>query len=165
MNASLESFTLKAVATQMSEAVVLADTSGRVTWVNEAFKELCGYSTEEILGESPGRLLQGEDTEPNTVRKFHVALKNGTTIQADILNYHKDGHAYWARVSITPLRDPRGRLQGFMAIERDVTENHEDIKELHGEVVELYATVLREEYSRGLKLRADDPFFELIEGD
>ena len=142
----------------------ILEMSGTVTFL-EAFTKLCGYSEQEVIGKHPGKLLQGEDTDPETVREFHLALKNETTIQADILNYHKDGHAYWAGVSITPLRDARGKLQGFMAIERDVSERYEDFKALHSEIVELYATVLREECSRGMKLQPDDPFFELANGD
>lgn len=159
MHVKLENLALKTVAKQMPEAVVLADRSGRITWVNPAFEQLCGYSPSEVLGEEPGRLLQGEDTDPETVRELRVAVKAGLEMRTDILNYHKDGHSYWARISITPLRNAIGSLQGFIAIERDVTEEHKRHEELHGEVVTLYATILGQEQMQGLEINAEDPFY------
>jgi PAS domain S-box-containing protein len=158
MPIKLENLALKTIAKKMPEAVVLADEKGRITWMNPAFERLCGYSPTEILGESPGDFLQGKDTDRKTVRELRVAVKEGHEIRTDILNYHKDGHSYWARVSITPLRNTTGSLQGFIAIERDVTAEHENLKILHGEVVELYTTILLAEQSNGLELEPRDPF-------
>lgn len=158
MHAQLENLTLKAVARQMPEAVVLADRQGRITWVNPAFEKLCGYKLREVKGENPGRILQGKDTDPMTVKSLRLAVEEGLAIREDILNYHKEGYSYWARVSITPLRKANDELQGFIAIERDVTEEHEHVKELHGEVVELYAALLYEESPKS-KLKPDDPFY------
>ncbi|MFO8027168.1 MAG: PAS domain S-box protein [Opitutales bacterium] len=158
MRVNLENLALKTVAKQMREAVVLADRSGRITWVNPAFESLCGYAAGEVVGKRPGGLLQGEDTDPETVRELGIAVREGLELQADVLNYHKDGHSYWARVSLTPLRSAVGSLQGFIAVERDVTEEHEQLRELHGEVVELYSIILREEQSQGLSLKSGDPF-------
>lgn len=162
MHIKLENLAVKTIAKQMSEAVVLADKDGRITWVNEAFEKLCGYKPSEVIGENPGELLQGEGTDPNTVNDFRTAVKGALALRTDILNYHKDGHSYWARASITPLRSASGALQGFIAIERDVTAEHNKQEELHNEVVELYASVLREEYSRGLKLEPNDPFHDRV---
>lgn len=81
-------------------------------------------------------------------------------MRADILNYHKDGHSYWARVSISPLRSATGSLLGFIAIERDITKEHEGLMELEREVVDLYSTVLLEEHKQGNKLKPGDPFYE-----
>jgi PAS domain S-box-containing protein len=158
MPTKLENLGFKTVAKQMLEAVVLADEKGHITWVNSAFEKLCGYAPTEILGNRPGDFLQGKDTDRKTVREFRVAVKAGLGIQADILNYHKDGHSYWARVSITPLRNATGSLQGFIAIERDVTAEHQNFKQLRGEVVELYSTILFEEELQGLELESGDPF-------
>lgn len=158
MHTKLENLALKAVAKQLSEAVILTDPDGKVTWVNKACEKLCGYHLSELRGKKPGEMLQGEDTDQQTINDFRTAVKGGLNLRADILNYHKDGHSYWARVSITPLRGITGALQGFIAIERDITKEHENLEELHGEVVELYATILREVEEQGPELKPDDPF-------
>ncbi|PXA05346.1 hypothetical protein DDZ13_00330 [Coraliomargarita sinensis] len=158
MHVKIENLALKTVAQQMPQAVVLADKTGHITWVNPAFEKLCGYSPKEVIGERPGELLQGEETDPETVNEFRTAIKAGLALRTDILNYHKDGHSYWARVSITPLRSATGSLQGFIAIERDVTQEHNDLKELHGEVVTLYSALLREEQPKRRRAKVQDPF-------
>lgn len=163
MHPKLENLALKTIAQQMSEAVVLADKNGHITWVNTAFEKLCGYTSKECIGQRPGNFLQGEDTDPETVNDLHIAVKGALALRTDILNYDKDGHSYWARVSITPLRNASGALQGFIAVERDVTEEHENLAELHGEVVELYSTLLHEEESFGAKIKRNDPFYQSAE--
>lgn len=162
MHPKLENLALKTVAKQMPEAVLLADRAGHITWANPAFEKLCGYSLNEVLGRKPGKFLQGEDTDPETARELSVAVKAGLSMRTDILNYHKDGHSYWVRVSITPLRSATGALQGFIAIERDITSEHENLEELHGEIVELYASVLLDEQSKGLKVAREDPFHDRV---
>ena len=162
MHLKLENLALKTIAKQMSEAVVLADRKGRITWVNPAFESLCGYARNEVIGKEPGKILQGEETDPETVGELSLAVKEGLSMRTDILNYHKDGHSYWARVSITPIRNAAGVLLGFIAIERDITSEHENLEELHSEVVELYASVLLEEKSRGLRVAPEDPFHDRV---
>lgn len=161
MQVKLQNLALKTVARQMPEAVVLADKAGQITWVNPAFESLCGYTSREVLGKIPGTFLQGQDTDRKTARALRLAVKNGQSLQTDILNYHKSGHSYWARISLTPLRGGTGALQGFVAIERDVSKEHANIKELHGEVVELYSTILNSEQLQGLALKPEDPFYAL----
>ena len=159
MQHRLENLPLKAVARQMPEAVVITDAHGRITWTNDSFEKLCGYSLNEVQGKKPGTLLQGPATDPRTVEEFRIAVQEGLGLRTDILNYHKDGHSYWARVSITPYFHNNGNLEGFIAIERDVTKDHEKYDELHGEVVELYSAILLQEDAKGRKLKPGDPFY------
>lgn len=165
MSSKLENLPLKTVASQMAEAVVLADKEGRITWVNNAFQDMCGYSFDELKGQEPGKLLQGPDTDPDTIRSFHTAVKNRLIFKGDILNYHKNGRSYWVRISITPLRSSSGALKGFIAIEREVTKEKNDLNALRDDVVGLYATVLRDESKRGLKIEPNDPFSDLVRFD
>jgi len=163
MPVRLEKIAVTTIAEQMPEAVVLTDEKGKIVWVNLAFEKMCGYSRKNVRGKKPGDFLQGQDTDQNTVRAFGAAVKKGKRHQADILNYHKNGCPYWARVSITPLRGKSGALEGFIAIERDVTKERNDMEELRGEVVGLYSTVLNEERSQGLDMDSEDPFYKLAD--
>ena len=57
---------------------------------------------QEVIGRNC-RFLQGRDTDPETVAKIAAALREGREIETDILNYRKDGSAYWNAVSIFPV--------------------------------------------------------------
>ena len=114
--------TLALVAENTTSAVVITDALGRVDWVNAAFTRMTGYTLVDALGQWPGRLLQGAETNPATVARFREGLANRITFEIEILNYRKDGRPYWVQMKIDPVCDATGRLQHFIAIQTDVTE-------------------------------------------
>jgi PAS domain S-box-containing protein len=132
----------KEIAHNLSEGVVLTDAKGQITWTNEAFHHICGYTPEEVVGRTPGQFLQGKLTDADTVRDLRNAVKNGARIRVEIVNYHKDGSPYWASVSITPIKSDRGRLQGFVAIEQDITEQHKRVSSMEEEMAHIYNTLV-----------------------
>lgn len=125
--ALLESNRLLKIVNKTSNIIVLADTEGRITWVNEAFTKTTGYTLEEALGKRPGNLVQGPETDPATVVLLRNAIEKGETVKAEILNYSKDGRKYWLDIRIEPIYSG-GRLSGFMAIEMDITQRKLDEK-------------------------------------
>ncbi|QDG78623.1 diguanylate cyclase [Labrenzia sp. PHM005] len=110
------------IAEHCSDSIVFTDPQGKVLWVNEPFRSMTGYSLSEILGKKPGSLLQGPDTDPNTVSEISQALRSQVAIDCEILNYTKNGESYWIDLTITPVRNHDGVLTHFMSIERDITE-------------------------------------------
>lgn len=96
------------------------DTPGpTIVYVNPAFTEMTGYPAEEVLGRSP-RLLQGPGTDQEVLRRVSEELRAGRIAQATVLNYRRDGVPYWIEMRIVPLRDRRGAISHFAAIERVV---------------------------------------------
>lgn len=112
---------LARVAKSTSNAVIITDRSGIATWVNEGFTRISGYSAEEVLGRRPGELLQVPETDRNTIALIRVAIQRGEGCRVELLNAHKNGSRYWLDIEIQPLRNSRGELVGFMAIESDIT--------------------------------------------
>lgn len=102
------------------DACVVTDLEGRVQWVNLAFTDMCGYRIEELVGQKPGRILQGPGTDPETAKAMSKAIRRQTFCTQEILNYHKDGQPYWASISISPIFDPDGKARAFVALERIV---------------------------------------------
>jgi PAS domain S-box-containing protein len=113
---------LALVATRTTNAVVITDAQRRITWVNEGFTRISGYTLEESLGKTPGSLLQSDHTDPATRAAMRAALDRGEGFHCEILNQSKTGTSYWLDLDIMPLREPDGVLTGFMAIELDITE-------------------------------------------
>ncbi|MDZ4742489.1 MAG: PAS domain-containing protein [Verrucomicrobiota bacterium] len=102
-------------------AVVVADAGCKVKWINPAFTKMCGYSLDEIKNTKPGKLLQGEDTNPETIKSLHHAMEKKKECCVDILNYHKNGEKYWAHIRISPVCDKKGKLINFVAIEKKIS--------------------------------------------
>lgn len=116
---------LSRVANQTTNGVIITDVAGRVEWVNEGFTRITGYTMDEMRGQKPGDLLQGDETDLATVGAMRKALSRREAFEVDLVNYTKYGQPYWIHISCNPLCDPSGVVQGFMAIESDITATKE----------------------------------------
>lgn len=92
-----------------------------IIYVNRGFEHLTGYSAEEVLGLNC-RFLQGEQSDPETIRIISDALKRDLPCSVEILNHKKDGTPFWNRLSITPVKNDAGVTTHFIGIQTDITE-------------------------------------------
>jgi PAS domain S-box-containing protein len=92
-----------------------------LVFVNEAFLTLTGYSEDEVLGRNC-RFLQGPDTREIDKQILRDAVRDQSTISHEILNYKKDGTAFWNELHMAPMLDDRGELLYFIATQVDVTD-------------------------------------------
>jgi len=121
---------LSMVAARTDNAVILTDGAGRVEWVNPGFTRITGYTLPEVLGRKPGSLLQGPDTDPQTVQRMREKLRRGEGFVEQVLNYAKDTRPYWIFIEVQPIKDEAGETVQFMAVERDITESLEQQRQL-----------------------------------
>jgi PAS domain S-box-containing protein len=92
-----------------------------LVWVNPSFTRISGYSYEESVGRNC-RFLQGPATEAKAVDDLRQALRDRQPVTTTLLNYRKDGTAFWNQLSITPVFDGAGELVSFVGVQTDVTE-------------------------------------------
>ena len=118
---------LSLIAKETLNAVIVTDTLGKITWVNQAFINISGYSLDESLGRKPGDMLQGAETNPIMRRFMRQKLKRVEPFECDILNYSKDGKKYWIRIQCQPQFDEKGKLANFFAMQTDITKEKEAI--------------------------------------
>ena len=104
----------------VSLGILLAGPDRRVTYANQGFTRLTGYTEAEMLGKS-GSFLHGPQTDPATVERLGTALRDGNHFDGEILNYRKDGTTFWNALLISPVRDEDGAVTGFLGIHRDIT--------------------------------------------
>ncbi|WP_233517646.1 SpoIIE family protein phosphatase [Geodermatophilus marinus] len=90
-------------------------------WVNPSFSRITGYSYEEAVG-SNCRFLQGPATAPEAIEVIRDALAAQEAVTVTLLNYRKDGTAFWNQLSISPVFDGAGDLVSFVGVQTDVTE-------------------------------------------
>jgi PAS domain S-box-containing protein len=102
--------------------VVITDDAGHIEWVNEAFTRRTGYALEDVVGRSPGRLLQGPDTDPATVALMGAKIRDREPFLCEVLNYTRAGDPYWVSLEVRPIIDEEGVATGFVAVQNDVTK-------------------------------------------
>ena len=109
------------VARRTSSLVVMTDADRRIEWVNAAWEQRTGYSLAEVAGRRPSELLDTAALNPTTRPRLRAALEAGGPARAELRNRDRSGNEYWVEVDIQPLRDPDGRLRGFLSVEMDIT--------------------------------------------
>ncbi len=116
-----ESQKLALVAAKTDNAVIITDAAGLTEWVNEGFTKQTGYTLNEIQGKKPGSLLQGKETDPETVEFMSKQLDQGNAFEVEILNYTKTNVPIWIQIEVQPIRDPDHQITNFIAIESNIT--------------------------------------------
>ncbi len=92
-----------------------------IIFASPSFERLTGYKAEEVIGRNC-RFLQGPDTDKEAVEQLRGAIRAAQPITVEILNYRKDGKAFWNAVSVSPVQDSAGRVTHFVGVQADVTE-------------------------------------------
>ncbi|MBT3703584.1 MAG: PAS domain-containing protein [Alphaproteobacteria bacterium] len=92
--------------------VTKTDLTGKLTYVNQVFLQLAGYSEEECLGQQHNMIRHPE--MPRAVFKLlWDTLQSGEEIFAYVNNRSKNGDYYWVFAHVTPSRDISGNVVGY----------------------------------------------------
>jgi len=103
-----------------SSGVVITDTGGTIRFVNPAFTTITGYLSNEVVGQTTAIFKSGQQSA-----EFYEGLwgtiRCGQVWQGELINRRKDGSFYSEEMKISPIRDPQGEIEGFVAIKRDLS--------------------------------------------
>jgi two-component system cell cycle sensor histidine kinase/response regulator CckA len=106
------------------EQIVVTDVHANIQYCNPAFEKVSGYSRSEVLGQNARMLKSGEHTA-EVYGELWATLNEGKVWRGQLTNKKKDGSLYEEDVTISPITDVSGRITGFVAMKRDVTERRQ----------------------------------------
>ncbi|HBB92825.1 MAG: hypothetical protein A2X22_03575 [Bacteroidetes bacterium GWF2_49_14] len=103
-----------------ANGIIITDTKGIIQWVNPAFSRLTGYSLEESVGHNLKMLNSGVHS-PEFFQNLWRTIMAGEVWHNEVVNKRKDGSLYTEEMTITPVRDVKGRIDRFVAIKQDIS--------------------------------------------
>jgi len=104
-----------------SEAIVITDKSGNITYINPAFSKITGYSWEEAIGHNPRILKSGKHSD-DFYKNLWDTISSGVTWRGRLTNKKKDGTLYTEDATISPVFSSKGEIIAYVAVKRDITE-------------------------------------------
>lgn len=98
------------------------DTKGRLTYVNDVFVRISGYSEHDLLGQ-PHSIIRHPDMPRSVFKLLWDTIAQGTELFAYVMNLSADGSHYWVLAHVTPTFGPRGDILGYHSNRRTASRD------------------------------------------
>jgi PAS domain S-box-containing protein len=116
-------------AVDRSSIVSKTDKHGKITYVNDKFCNISGYSATELLGK-PHSIVRHPEMQKAAFKDMWDTILDKKPWYGIVKNRKKDGNSYTVEVTINPILDQHGKIEEFIAIRNDIT----DVLTLHEEL-------------------------------
>ena len=97
------------------------DEKGKITFCNDYFIEVSGYSKEELIGKAHS-IVRHPDMPCEVFADLWQTLLSDKTWVGEIKNLKKDGGYYWVLAHVSPLYNNNGKMIGYQSIRQDITD-------------------------------------------
>ncbi|CAA6800945.1 MAG: Unknown protein [uncultured Sulfurovum sp.] len=107
-------------AIDSSYLVSKSDNRGVITYVNDSFVEISGFTREELIG-SPHNIVRHPKSDSSIFKDLWDTLKENKIWRGQIRNRTKLGEDYYVYATIFPLLDNSGNVLEYIAVRNDIT--------------------------------------------
>ncbi|MEA3404869.1 MAG: ATP-binding protein [Pseudomonadota bacterium] len=131
-------FSLKYLEKAIDQTLMVSRTDpyGTITYVNEQFCKISGYSQEELVG-FPHNIVRHPDMSSSTFKEIWSTIQSKKTWSGEIKNRAKDGSTYYVNSHIIPVVDYKNNILEFMSIREDITMMVQLREQLQDNVIEI----------------------------
>ena len=109
--------------------VDVSDTIGRITYVNDKFCAVSGFSRKDILGKTHKIISSGQHDDA-FFKQLYLSITRGFVWHGEICNKSKEGREFWLDTTIIPFMDLNNNPESYIAIRTDITNRIEAQKKL-----------------------------------
>ena len=118
---TLDDLRIASYAFDSYEAMVIMDPNGTILRVNRAFSDITGYTAKEVVGQTPA-MLHSDIYSTTFYRRMWEQLKREGHWRGEIRNRRKNGEIYDERLSITAIKDAKGKTQYYISHFLDISD-------------------------------------------
>lgn len=104
------------------ELVSTTDQQGVITYANEAFCRVAGYSSEELIGQHHN-IVRHPDMPKAAFKDLWAKLKAGQHWRGAVKNRCKDGRYYWVDAFVTPVFE-NDRCIGYQSVRTVLSDDY-----------------------------------------
>lgn len=116
--------------TNTSSIISKTDPSGAITYVNDKFCQISGYTKEELIGKQHN-IIRHPDMPKGAFRDLWKTIKQDKqTWQGIVKNRAKNGDPYYVKTTVQPILNPDGEIEEFISLRHDITAIMSDKKQL-----------------------------------
>lgn len=108
-------------ALNVSAIVSMTNRKGAITYVNDKFCEISGYSRDELIGQNH-RIVNSDHHPKEFFVEMWKTIASGRVWKGEIKNQRKHGGYYWVDSLLMPLFDSKNKICGYIGIRFDITE-------------------------------------------
>ncbi|MBR34486.1 MAG: PAS domain-containing sensor histidine kinase, partial [Nitrospinae bacterium] len=102
---------------------------GNITYANDKFCEISGYTRDELMGLNH-RIIKSDEHPSEFYRDMWNTIGSGDVWQGEVKNRKKNGDYYWVKATMLPFMNDRGKPYQYVSIRTDITERKKAEKEL-----------------------------------
>lgn len=127
----------------ITSIVSKTDLKGKITYVNEQFCTISGYTKDELLNQNHN-IVRHPDMSSETFKQVWATIKAKKVWKGTIKNKKKNGDTYITQTTIKPILDTNGDIVEYISIRYDVTELHklnEEIWSTQSELLDLLGEI------------------------
>lgn len=121
---------LSRALTQTADMVMITDRHGVIEYVNPAFTQITGYTSNEVLGKKSNLLKSGKQPQ-DFYRHLWQTLLAGEAFRDVFINKRRDDTFYYESKTITPVMDQSGEITHFISTGKDISEQMETQERLN----------------------------------
>ncbi len=108
-------------AIESSNIVSKTDINGIITFVNDEFCKISGYTREELIGQNHN-IVRHPDVPASNFKRLWDTILQKKIFKSTVMNRAKDGSTFFVNTTIIPILDENGDIEEFIAIRYDVTK-------------------------------------------
>ena len=125
-------------AIEKSNIILRLNTNKIITYANEEFYKISGFTKEELVGKNYYYIRNVSSNDDSYILKMWEELSNGNIWKGQISNIFKDGKTHHFIAIVVPIINLNGEIIEYMSIRKEITEViklHEELEDTQREII------------------------------